>query len=683
MVIPTLEGCKKRKRRPKVYDFHSFGEPGSPIEALGPFRDNIRLLLQQCAELESYSLHGRMPIWSTLLVHDHRSGLVLPLYTIEENVAHSDNPFCHYCRCTGWSNHFVSKRNYHMIIPMDDDWNKPLDDGVFDTTTHLLHGLIHCNGFAHLLCINGLEGGSKHLCGRELMDLWDRICSNLRTRKITVEDVSKKRSMELRLLHGVAYGHPWFGRWGYKFCHGSFGVKEHMYGRALETLSSLELKKIIQDFRDMDQYEELKKIVRYYGYLSETQLITIKDLLRFMLTIRACFPAHRNSLLPSEKPADVVENAKPVTRESLKIKPPIKEKSTNCRKFAAVVSHMDSRWPARRLESAADVVVNALIEKKEKDSKNGGMARQDVRDAARLHIGDTGLLDYVLKSLNNVVVGNHIVCRSMNPTTHILEYTVHDLDDGEKVSEPEKEIVFSLPPLPAAIVPRIDVYSDVLYLYEHVLLGYPESELVELATRAVLDTKHFVKECSFKDDKENLLTLFCQILPTLTDKEMEQRELPPGEIVTVPLNATVGELKHEAESALRDTYCITERFVVREIKGLEESDDMDVLSGAVQSGTEVGVRGSGINLDTPLRYQGGSDTWTVRCECGATDDDGERMVACDICEVWQHTRCCGMEDANEVPRLFICSTCYVTLVPPKTEPAPGFDCSTAFLEWRH
>lgn len=27
-------------------------------------------------------------------------------------------------------------------------------------------------------------------------------------RKITVEAVSKKRSMDLRLLHGVAYGHP-------------------------------------------------------------------------------------------------------------------------------------------------------------------------------------------------------------------------------------------------------------------------------------------------------------------------------------------------------------------------------------------------------------------------------------------------------------------------------------------
>lgn len=82
----------------------------------------------------------------------------------------------------GWSNHFLSKRKYHLIIPADDEWNKPLVDDVMDIQTHLLHGLIHCNGFGHLLCINGIEGGSKYLCGREIMDLWDRICTNLQTR---------------------------------------------------------------------------------------------------------------------------------------------------------------------------------------------------------------------------------------------------------------------------------------------------------------------------------------------------------------------------------------------------------------------------------------------------------------------------------------------------------------------
>lgn len=78
----------------------------------------------------------------------------------------------------------MSKRKYHMIIPHDREWNKPLGSDVLELQTHHLHGLIHCNGFGHLLCINGIEGGSKYLCGKEIMDLWDRICTNLHARYI-------------------------------------------------------------------------------------------------------------------------------------------------------------------------------------------------------------------------------------------------------------------------------------------------------------------------------------------------------------------------------------------------------------------------------------------------------------------------------------------------------------------
>ncbi|GAB2236455.1 hypothetical protein Droror1_Dr00028099 [Drosera rotundifolia] len=44
---------------------------------------------------------------------------------------------------------------------------------------------------------------------------------------------------------------------------------------------------------------------------------------------------------------------------------------------------------------------------------------------------------------------------------------------------------------------------------------------------------------------------------------------------------------------------------------------------------------------------GGVDNWTVRCKCGSGDDDGERMVACDI---WQHTRSSGLGDNETVPQ---------------------------------
>ncbi|GMY38214.1 PHD finger protein MALE MEIOCYTE DEATH 1 [Fagus crenata] len=673
MSISILEAFKKRKRRPQLYGFHTFGDPGCPINPKGAFRDNIQVLLQHCAELDDSNVQG-MQTWCTLLLHETRSCIV-PLFTIEEKVKCSTRPYCDHCRCTGWSHHFLSKRKYHLIIPKDNEWNKPLANHVIDHQTHLLHGVIHCNGFGHLLCINGNEGGSKYLCGREIMDLWDRICTNLRTRKITVEDVSKKRSMDLRLLYGVAYGHSWFGKWGYKFCRGSFGVAEYNYNKAIEILSSLELDQIIQDFSNTDQCRDIKQIIRHCRNMSETQLVTIKDLLRFMLTVKSRAPLKLNNAPAAPAPSSI---SRASTRITLRNKPFAKEKSQNYKSFSTAIANMDSRWPARRLEYAAEVIVTALKEKKEDNFCHGGMTRQDLRDAARFHIGDTGLLDYVLKSMNNVIVGSHVVCRTVNPTTRILEYSIHELGDGIKVSEQEAEILPKHLPAPA-LVPGIDAYSDVVYLYNNVLLDYPGSNLVDLATQAVLDSKHFVKEWPFRDEEDQLLTFICRLMPCSYDMGTGLKELPPGEIVVVPLHATVGELKLAVETALRDTYCITEGFVVMEIEGLEELDDDEVLFGAVESGVELRVRGSGIDFKNRFGYQGGIDNWMVKCECGAQDDDGERMVACDICEVWQHTRCCGIEDTETVPPLFVCSGCCVSLVPPKTDSFCAFECSSTLL----
>ena len=43
----------------------------------------------------------------------------------------------------------------------------------------------------------------------------------------------------------------------------------------------------------------------------------------------------------------------------------------------------------------------------------------------------------------------------------------------------------------------------------------------------------------------------------------------------------------------------------------------------------------------PAVYPGGEEDWIVHCDCGTTDDDGERMVACERCNQWRHTRCLG------------------------------------------
>ena len=51
-----------------------------------------------------------------------------------------------------------------------------------------------------------------------------------------MEDVSKKRGMDYRLLHSVAYGCTWYGRWGYFFGRGSFGNTLATWRNAVETL---------------------------------------------------------------------------------------------------------------------------------------------------------------------------------------------------------------------------------------------------------------------------------------------------------------------------------------------------------------------------------------------------------------------------------------------------------------
>ncbi|KAL5743540.1 hypothetical protein ACOSQ2_026656 [Xanthoceras sorbifolium] len=675
MSISILEACRKRKRRPKIYGFHTFADSGCPISPAGPFRDNVRMFLQECAELEDYNLEG-MPIWCTLLVHETLS-FVVPLYTIEEDVRSSNEPYCDQCRSSGWSKHFLSKRKYHVIIPIDGDWNRSLEVGVFDLHNHLLHGLIHCNGFGHLLCINGIEGGSKYLSGREIMGLWDRICTNLRVRKITVEDVSKKKSMDLRLLHGVAYGHPWFGRWGYKFSHGSFGVTEQNYNRAIEILSSLELDKIIRDFSGTDRCQEIKQIFRCYRDMSETQLITLRDLLRFMLTVKSRASIQKKSVMTT---STQLYTSKPSLRMALRKRSLMKDKSVKYRRFSTVIANMDSRWSRKRLESTAEVIVDALKENKRKNFGHGGMSRQDVRDAARMHIGDTGLLDYVLKSMHNVIVESHIVHRAVNPTTRLLEYTIQELNKGVEVIASEQEVLEE--PLPPGPVEHgTDFYREVSYLYVNVLLNYPaESGLVSLASQAVLDSKHFVKDWPFRDEAEQLLTYVCQVMPNFLDVEAKLTwKLAPGELVMVPLHATLLELKRGAESALRDTYCIMENLVVTEVENMEEMEDEEVLFGIIESGSEVWLRGTGIDPESELRCEGGDESWMVKCECGAGDDDGERMMACDICEVWQHTRCHGIQDSETVPPLFVCQGCCTSLAPLRTESAFEFESSEGHL----
>ena len=52
----------------------------------------------------------------------------------------------------------------------------------FEDNTHLLHGVVHSNGFGHLILVNGREGGSTVLTGSDIMNFWDRLCVTLAVR---------------------------------------------------------------------------------------------------------------------------------------------------------------------------------------------------------------------------------------------------------------------------------------------------------------------------------------------------------------------------------------------------------------------------------------------------------------------------------------------------------------------
>jgi hypothetical protein len=131
---------------------------------------------------------------------------------------------------------------------------------------------------------------------------------------------------------------------------------------------------------------------------------------------------------------------------------------------------------------------------------------------------------------------------------------------------------------------------------------------------------------------------------------------PPPEVILLPADPTLAEVKNAATKCFQDLYVVLGKFKVRTVVGLESLKETQKVGKKV-AGRMVEVHGEGADLQSEFRYQGGLDQWTVRCVCGTTDDDGERMIACDACEVWMHTRCVGIVDSAGTPRRWTCLEC--------------------------
>ncbi|KAL0792860.1 hypothetical protein Bca101_064237 [Brassica carinata] len=578
------------------------------------FRDNIRSFLADYAETQDYTLElENNTTVSRLFLASEATRVRFPLFVIEEQISShgssSPNSLCDFCKCVA-----------------SDEWNKPLTkDSLEVTSRHLLYGLIHCNGFGHLLCINR-DAVSNYLSGDQVMDLWDRLCSALHTRKISLDDTSRKRSMDLRLLHGVAHGRPWFGKWDYTLSHGNFGVTKDQYTRAILILSSMELDKIVKDFsRTRKEIPPMKMIIGFYRESSQTPLITLSELLQFMLAFSSKAPVEDTSC-SSPEPED---NGN--------------ESSTKYGSFDAMAAGEGCKWSGKRLSETAQAVLNAF-----KDRNSVVLTRQEICEAVSGSILDRALVNFLLKHIDQVPMGDQIIQRT-TPGPRVIRFSL------TKVIQEAYQW--------RSTTPGLDPYEDIRYLYRNLFLKYPDhSEVYSDASEIILNCKSFVKEWPLPSHQgqEAMITVSCQVM--LNHEELLRdltRKLTPGELVTVSRNATIRELKSAVQKALRDTYCVMDSFEVSEIRN-KDLEKIDENSGLQSEGgeikTEFLVTGFGLDTCTELRYEGGFDDWTVDCKCGAVDDDGERMVACDNCKVWHHTKC-SIEDDEDVPSVFLCYRC--------------------------
>ncbi|XP_061355431.1 PHD finger protein MALE STERILITY 1 [Gastrolobium bilobum] len=647
MLNVDVIGNKKRKRCGRVFRFKNFGEPGYPVMFSGPFRDNVNALLEY-ANLES-DLSIGMPVWTFQLEVHHHPPLHILLFVIEEPMEAALNRHCKHCQYVGWGNHFICNKKYHFLLPSKEalatcsscegccDTIATLNNGkskLIELQGHMMHGVFHSNGFGHLLCVNGLETGSN-LAGNHIMEFWNRLCNGLQARKVSLNDISQKRGMELRLVNGIAYSEPWFGRWGYKFGRGCFGVTQSMYHKAIEAIRSMPLYLLTHHIGNSNH--DIPLIFSRYQTLSDQSLVTLGDLFRYMLELKARLP--RETCIGSYNTNNALVE-------------------TNC------------RWSPKRIEMATRVIVEAL-----KRTEFRWISRQEVRDAARAYIGDTGLLDFVLKSLGNHIVGNYLVRRSLNPVTKVLEYCLEDISNVYPCNE---GLVMSNKVKDKCKITRAQLMKDMLYLYKYILvdskpmIGSEFLSAIPLAARIILDTKYLIKDY-FGDvpfhvelGSEGKLNLYCTILLRNNAglDENLSKAMPPYECITLKSSATINELKVEVERNFREIYWGLRSFVV-ESTGNLNANGTEMVFGLIEVGGKVLLEGwhGDMRINTIDQIcESDPNNGIVDCTCGTKEDDGERMVSCDICEILQHTRCVRIPNDEEIPHIFLCKRCEQEIV---------------------
>ncbi|KAG9457018.1 hypothetical protein H6P81_001526 [Aristolochia fimbriata] len=668
---------KRMKRRvtADLYDFLTFPAADDEFAGVydGQFRTNVRSFLSKHARLPppsslfSPSAVPHLLTWQIAFrigdvetsggADSSSPAPVVSLDVVEEDVTRSRSVYCDQCRVVGWSGHPVCGKRYHFIIRSD---NKSvnghqqactrcgalllsldsrckscnyeftpddLEDWVYlqlEDTTHLLHGVVHANGYGHLLRVNGREGGSKFLSGSDIMDFWDRLCKLLRVRKVSVMDVSKKYGMEFRLLHAVTNGQPWYGNWGYEFGAGSFGLTLDAYETAVKSLSDVPLSPFFTHGRG--PRSRLQDMVAFYWSLSEHRLETVKDLFSFIMNLIRNI--HKQAGAEGKRPAQFSLPLCLWTEEDV-----------------------------NRVEAAMIKVLRAV----------GGshwVAWRALRGAV-CRAGPPELLDYCLKLLGGRSFDGMNVEVRRNPKTDVVEYrlsTGTQLSD-QSDSQSQPMVWDGIPNCPS----EVQLLRDLKFLYDSLLfpqtmLNYGPRSTRDLAFSSavkLLDCKQFLKHYDaqyLSVPNPFAIQLLCQV--DLIDQPKDYTAPPPEHIV-LPVTATVADLKRDATVAFQDVYVLFRRFQAEQLLDYGHLDDSTQVKLLVGLKGSVRVRGRCHSNHGLYRFrmERGTENWVVDCTCGAKDDDGERMLACDSCGVWQHTRCAGVPDNEVVSAKFICVKC--------------------------
>ena len=130
--------------------------------------------------------------------------------------------------------------------------------------------------------------------------------------------------------------------------------------------------------------------------------------------------------------------------------------------------------------------------------------------------------------------------------------------------------------------------------------------------------------------------------------------MPPHECITLKRNATINDLKLEVERDFREICWELRSFMVESFGNLSVNNET-MAFGLIEVGGKVVLEGwhgdIWINMIEQI-CESDMNNGIMDCTCGTIEDDGERMVSCDICEIWQHTRCVWIPNDEEIPQIF-------------------------------